>query len=344
MPTPPLSREKAHQVVDAVNAAILGGFAFPGAPSAVVEAARVLGLKANTVYSRLYSAKETYGLEPDAETPTPDVVFTAPAKPRVIVRAASEAAPEGEAIRLLLIGDTHVAPGQNLDRFKWFARHVGETRPDKVIQIGDLGEFASVSSHERPGSLQQKLRPSFMNDMDAVGAALAEYRSCAPPDIPVYIVGGNHEHRIAVFETGNAELEGALWPQFEDLLARYDCRFTPFKKYLFVGGVGCTHVPITLMDRPYGGKTLNPLGNELIFSLIYGHSHRFSFLRVPKIGPQRSIEILNVGSAMPHGYYPAYNVSEQGGYTWGVVEATVQAGHIVSHAFIPMTELERRYA
>ncbi len=336
--------ELAKQAVDAVNAAILGGFAFRGAPSAAAEAARVLGLNEKTLHSRLRTARTSYGLVPDAVTPTVEVEFTPPAKPRVIVRSASEAAPEGEAIRLLLIGDTHVAPGQNLDRFKWFARHAGETRPDKVIQIGDLGEFSSVSSHEKPGSLPQKLRPSFKNDLEAVETALAQFRSVAPSEIPFHITLGNHEQRVAVFETQNAELEGALWGQLEDLFARYDARLTRYKSYLFIAGCGATHVPITLADRPYNGKTLNPLGNELVFSLIFGHTHRFAFLNVPKIGPQRSIQILNVGSAMPHGYYPSYNPSEQGAYTYGVVEATVQAGRIVQHHFIPMLELERRYA
>ena len=340
----PLSPELARQAVDAVNAAIRAGFVLGGSPSAITEAARILGVHEKTLYSRVRVGTKRDGLELDKNPPPPEIEFTAPAKPRVIVRAASEAAPEGEATRLLLIGDTHVAPGQNLDRFKWFARHAGETRPDKIIQIGDLGEFASVSTHEKPGSLPQKLRPSFLNDVEAVETALAMFKDAAPSDIPLTVVLGNHEERIRTFETGNAELEGALWPQFTDVLARYNWRWVDYKRYLFLAGVGLTHVCMSLADRPYNGKTLNPLGNELIFSLIFGHTHRFAFLNVPKIGPQRSIQILNVGSAMPHGYYPSYNPSEQGAYTYGVVEATVQAGRIVQHHFIPMLELERKYA
>ena len=304
----------------------------------------MLGVHEKTLYSRVRVGTKRDGLELDKNPPLPEIEFTAPAKPRVIVRAASEAAPEGEAIRVVCIGDTHQQPGMSTERWKWIARHVGETRPDKVVHIGDLGEWASVSTHEKPGSLQQKLRPSFLNDCEAVEAGLAEFHSVVPRETPLHIVLGNHDERVRTFETGNAELEGALWPVFSEMLGRYNWRAVDYKRYLFIGGVGFTHVPMTLMERPYNGKTLNPIANELVFSLVFGHSHRHAFLNVPKIGPVRKIEILNVGSAMPHGFYPTYNFSEQGGYSWGICDLTVQGGHIVSHRFIPMTELEERYA
>ena len=59
----------------------------------------------------------------------------------------------------------------SVDRWKWFARHVGQTNPDRVIQIGDLGEFASVSGHEKPGTIQQKTKPKFQDDLACVEEA-----------------------------------------------------------------------------------------------------------------------------------------------------------------------------
>jgi hypothetical protein len=81
-----------------------------------------------------------------------------------------------------------------------------------------------------------------------------------------------------------------------------------------------------------------------LFSCVYGHTHRFSFRSVSKIGPQMGVQLLNVGSAMPAGYYAKYNVSEQGHPTFGIVDATFRGGHIVAHRFIPMTELEACYS
>lgn len=341
-----MPRERAQQVVGAVNNAIKAGYTLGGIPSAIEIAAKALGWTGYTVRDRLKAAKRWYGLEPDEPEPEgyriPEIAPLA--KPRVIVRAASAARPEGEPIRVMFIGDTHCGPGVSNERFKWFARHVAATRPDRVVQVGDLGDFASMSAHERPGSLQQKAKPKFQDDLASIEEALAIYRhELGDSGIPHHVTLGNHEDRVQRFQDATSELEGALWPQFTDILARYDWRWTEYRQYLFIASCGVTHVPQTVLEKPYGGKTLNPLSNDLVYSLIFGHSHNFAFLSVGKIGPQQTIEILNVGSAMPHGHFPHYNVSEQGGITWGIVDATLHGGHIVRHHFIPMTHLEEMY-
>lgn len=347
MPAPRMTREKCEQIVETVNNCIRAGYRIGGYPSVYEAAAKAIDLPVYTIRDRLESAKRWYGLEPipnpPDDLPVPEVAPIS--KPRVIVRAASNTRPEGAPIRLTIIGDAHVAPGQDLSRFRWFARHVGETQPDKVIQIGDLGEFASMERHSPPGSLHQKNRPKFQDDLEAVEAALSSYgQELGSVSITHHITLGNHEERILRFEGLTGELESALWPQFTDVLGRYDWRWVDYRQYLFIGGVGLTHCPQTLMEKPFNGKTLNPIANDLTFSLIFGHSHRFAYLNVGKIGPAQRIEILNVGTAAPFGWFPDYNVSEQGGYSWGIVDCTVQGGHITSHRFIPMTELEGKYA
>lgn len=347
MPAPRMTREKCEQVVNAVNNAIRAGYRIGEMPSAFEAAAKAMDLPVYTIRDRLESAKRWYKLEPIPNLPETLHVptFEPVSKPRVIVRAASSARPDGEAIRVTIIGDAHCTPGQSAERFKWFARHVGETRPHKVIQIGDIGEFASLERHSPPGSLQQKERPKFQDDLASVEEALALYRKeLGDVDIHHHITLGNHEQRIRTFEGLTAEVEGALWPQFTDVLARYDWRWTDYRNYLFIGGCGFTHVPQSLREQPYNGKTMNPVANDLCWSLVWGHTHRLAYLSVPKLGPSMSVQVLNVGSAMPHGYFPPYNVSEQGAYTWGIVDATIHGGHIVGHTFTSMLTLESRYA
>ena len=307
-----------------------------------------MGVAPHTVRDRLEAARLYYDLVP-IETPaheTPAVpVFEVLTKPRVIVRASSTARPEGDATRLVILGDAHQSPGMSVDRWKWFARHVAAVNPDRVCQIGDLGEFASLSGHERPGSVQQKAKPKFQDDLACVEEALAAYRAeLGPTKIPHHVTLGNHDERIWRHESTVAEVEGSLVPQFTDILGRYDWRWTEYRQYVFIGGVAFTHVPMTLMERPFNGRTLNPIVNDLTMSLVFGHTHRHSFLNCPKIGPAQRIEVLNVGTAAPHGWFPDYATSEQGGLSWGICEATVQAGHIVRHEFIDMLTLERRYA
>jgi hypothetical protein len=346
MPAPRMTREKCQQVVEAVNNAIRAGYRIGEMPSAFEAAARAINLPVYTIRDRLESAKRWYGLEPIPNLPEelPVPVFEQISKPRVIVRAAGSN-PEGESIRVTLIGDTHQQPGMSVDRFKWIARHVGETSPDRVIQLGDLGEWSSLERHSSPGSIQQKGRPSFQDDLASVEEALASYRqilgNCPQPH---HLVAGNHEERILTAQGSVAELVGTLWDQFEDVLARYDWRHTPYRNFLFINSVGLTHVPQSLVEKPIGGETEQGICNKLLFSLVYGHTHRFSFRSVSKIGPQMGVQLLNVGSAMPAGYYAKYNVSEQGHPTFGIVDATFRGGHIVAHRFIPMTELEACYS
>jgi hypothetical protein len=345
MPPARMSRERAEQVVGAVDNAIRAGYQMGGMPSAIEAAARALNWPPYTVRDRLEAAKRWYNLEPIPYTDSYAVPEIAPiAKPRVIVRASSAARPDGDPIRLTVIGDTHIAPGQDLSRFKWFARHVAATRPDRCIQIGDLADLHSVSGHEKPGSAQQKTKPSFQQDLDATEEALALYRKEMPDGPPLHITEGNHEDRMDRWDSQVAETSGVLRMQWNDLMARYNVCQTPYRGYLFVGGVGLCHVPMTLMERPFNGRTLNPIVNDLCFSLIFGHSHRHAFLNAGKIGPQQRIEVLNVGSGAPHGWFPDYNVSEQGGYSWGLCDVTIHGGHIVGHTFIDMLTLESRYA
>jgi hypothetical protein len=346
MPAPRCSRAQCEQVVGALNAAIKAGYRIGGYPSAYEAAAKAIDIPVYTIRDRLESAKRWYGLVPIDNLPehAPIPVIEPISKPRVIVRASSAARPDGDPIRLTVIGDCHIAPGQDLSRFSWFARHVAATKPDRVIQIGDLADLHSVSGHEKPGSAQQKAKPAFQQDMEATEEALALYRKEMPDGPPLHITEGNHEDRLDRWDSQVAETSGVLRNQWNDLMARYNVRQTPYRGYLFIGSVGFTHIPMTLMERPYNGKTLNPLANDLTMSCVMGHSHRHAFLNVGKIGPQQRIEILNVGCAAPHGWFPDYNVSEQGGYSWGIVDLTIHGGHIVGHTFIDMLTLESRYA
>lgn len=321
------------------------GYRPGGIPSANAKAAEALGLPPNTIRDRLRAAKQWHGIEPQEPVfeYESSVVIQPLNKPRVIVRAGA-ATPEGESVRVTFIGDTHQQPGMEVDRWKWIARHVGETRPSRVIQMGDVGEFASMERHSAPGSIQQKSRPSFQDDLASVEEAFAAYfKTLGDTPIAHHLVAGNHEDRILRAEGSVGELVGTLWGQFQDLVARYNWRFTGYREFLFINSVGMTHVPQSLTEKPIGGETENSICNRLLFSLVYAHTHRFTYRSVSKIGPQAGVQLLNVGSAMPHGYFPPYNVSEQGHPTYGIVDATFRGGHIVAHRFIPMVELMERY-
>lgn len=124
MPTPPLSDLKAQEAADAFTKAIKAGYRYPGSPSAITAAAKAVGISEKTMNGRIRIAAAR-GLIDLVDTDQKISVEIKPIlKPRVIVRATSTTRPDTDAVRLVVIGDTHQAPGMSVDRWRWFARHV----------------------------------------------------------------------------------------------------------------------------------------------------------------------------------------------------------------------------
>ena len=260
------------------------------------------------------------------------------AKPRFVSGKSS-------GTRIIAIGDTHDQPGMNKDRFKWMARHCREVMPDRIIQIGDFCSFDSVSAHETLGSLGHASRPSFKADLESCEEAMCYfYKELGDLNIPMELTAGNHEDRITRYENKNPETVSTMYTQFEELCARYRWRLHAYGQWLFVDGVGFTHAPKNIMGKPYGGaNSENQIANHATHSIVYGHTHRSAFRKAPKIGVNNSIEILNLGSAMPEGYIAKYAGTATTGWSYGIFDLVVKNGHIVSHQFISMDQLGEKY-
>lgn len=339
MPTPRQTWAESVEAVETLNAALRDRHDFR---AALMDAAKSLGLELETLRSRIATAERRYGLKFEVPKPAPEQAPEPEERPRVRIKATS-AADELPIYKVLGIGDAHDAPSlPDKARFRWMARHAVATKPDHVVQIGDFASFDSLSRHDLPGSIGQKVRPNYNHDLESLEEALtAFYKEAAGLDLHVTL--GNHEARVKRFQDASAELEGVLWEPLMDLFARYGWRTHQEGEFYFIGGVGFVHAPRTIMNREYAGKTLNPIGNDAMFSIVFGHSHRGQVLHVPKIGPLQGVTILNLGTALPTGYVADYARVAVTGWTWGVYDISIQGGRIVGHAFISMDELERRY-
>jgi UDP-2,3-diacylglucosamine pyrophosphatase LpxH len=278
------------------------------------------------------------------EEPPPREIEVAVLKPRVRVKASSSV--DGEVFRICAIGDIHDSPLlADKSRLKWIARHITKTKPEKIVQIGDFGDFESCSTHEPFGSIAHAQRPSYKNDIESLEEALHEFsKEVFPTDIPKIVLEGNHEHRIYRFQNLHPETNGLFVDQLDQLWGSYGWKSHRYGEWIFIGGVGFTHAPMTIMGKPYGGKfSENAIGNDAIFSVVYGHTHRSAFRRVPKIGPSQSIEILNLGSAMPNNYIAKYAGTATTGWTYGIYDLELRGGHITGYHFISMETLEEMY-
>lgn len=271
------------------------------------------------------------------EAPAPKI--TPNEKPRVSAKA------DGGSYRILAIGDVHDSPKlADKSRLTWIARHAAATKPDKIVQIGDFGDFASCSMHEPAGSIGYAHKPSFRQDIESLEEALTAIYKEIGSDIPLVVVEGNHEHRVQRWEEMHPAVEGGFYEQLQGVWARYGWRATPFGQWVFIGGVGWTHAPLNIMGRAYGGKASeNAIANDATFSVVYGHTHRSAFKRAPKIGPAQSIEVLNLGSAMPDGYIASYAGTATTGWSYGIFDLEIRSGHIVQFHEIPMTKLMELY-
>lgn len=277
---------------------------------------------------------------------TPDIDMIEVAKPRVRVRAYNVSVTKDLPLRrILAIGDTHWKPGQSVDHMRWIGRHVAATRPDNVVHIGDALDMGSCEFHSAPGSASQIARPSFQDEIASGEDALDAYHSeIGIGEIPHDVVYGNHEFRVERLEELAPNLAGTLTLQRDQMFARYRWKTTPYRHWLFFEGVGFTHVPHSIMQKPIGGRyPENTIGNQSTHSVVFGHTHRWNHVTVPKIGINNAITITNVGCAMPHGYLPSYTDGATTGYTYGIAELRLRGGRVESANFISMLELEERY-
>jgi hypothetical protein len=211
------------------------------------EAADALGLPVSTLKSRLAAAQgRGIGFEPITVTShvTEKPRFRVPYRKAETISVAPVTQSD-EAIRVTVIGDLHVAPGQDLSRLKWIARHIGETQPDRIVQIGDWASFDSVSTHDPIGSVKAKYRPSLRNDIEALQESLLVFeRELGPSVTPRLVTLGNHEDRVRRYQDIRAELEDSVWLDVLQEFARFRWQTHEFGKVIFIGGVGFTHVPL----------------------------------------------------------------------------------------------------
>lgn len=306
------------------------------------EIARSVGVRRESV--RLYSKQyQQFGAN-SAPSVEPKVVPFSKPKYRVPYVRGGEPpkAANDQALRVCVIGDLHVSPGQDLSRLKWIARHIRETKPDHIVQIGDWSTFDSVSTHDPIGSVKAKHRPSLRQDLEAHHESLAVFdRELGPSVIPRTVTLGNHCDRVRKYEELRGELEGSVWHEVLDSFAQFRWKTHPFGELAFIGGVAFTHVPLNRIGKPHSSP--NIMANNLAHDLIKGHSHVATYLTIPKIGHDTGVTLIDVGTSLPHGHVESYAKLSQTSWWWGIHSVTIRKGRIDDFERISMKTLEQKY-
>ena len=248
----------------------------------------------------------------------------------------------GEKIRICAIGDAHDSPKiPNKERFEWIGAHIKKTKPDVVVQIGDFLTLDSLNNHEANETFAGRLKPTFQADVSSFIEALGAMDIDGPE---LHCTLGNHEQRLFAYENNHPEVYGMMQIELQGAFERFGWTFSPYKFIQKYGGVGFTHSATNSMGRAYGGKNSeNSIANDSLFDLVIGHSHRRRLVRVPKIGDDNNLAVLNLGCALPDGFIESYARHSSTGWSFGIYDLTIQHGSLQSESFIPMSELGSLY-
>lgn len=108
--------------------------------------------------------------------------------------------------RALLIPDIQAGPGRSTKHLEWCSKYIADKQFDIIIQIGDLGDFTSLSSYDRGKASAENRRLS--KDWDAFRGAVdllsKGWRSYNPR---LVYCAGNHEHRVYRYQEDNPALD-----------------------------------------------------------------------------------------------------------------------------------------
>lgn len=356
MTTPAHTDDEYEQTIQLIEECLKEGFAPPdvrGGKKAIKEASiraveRGVAKSYQGFQTRYYKARNFYR-QPDWALYRPPQYqrqrATRTNKPEHVHITPEAAKPDGKPMKVLAIGDCHDDPRiADKQRFTHLGRMAAALNPDAVVQIGDWATFDSVSRHEDRSTLSGRALPSFEDDLASLRMSLMAF-SEGLGDYPGkrYVTLGNHEDRVRQYENQNAVMEGSMWRRVLEAFEQYGWHTRPFGEYLFLGGVGFTHVPLTIMGRPYGGKTLNSMCNDAVFSLVFGHSHKGGMARASKIGPNRRITIYNLGCSLPEGHIEDYCRMSTTGWEYGAHLLDIQGEDIQSGKHYTMAEIEREW-
>lgn len=183
-------------------------------------------------------------------------------------------------MKILVIPDTQIRPGDNLDFLEHIGNYIVEKKPDRVVCMGDFADMPSLSSYDVGKKAFEGRR--YTLDIEAAKDGMA--RLMGPltrhnqhmrktrhaqyvPSLTLLL--GNHENRINRAINDDAKLEGLL--SINDLeFENWGWDVIPFLEVVVLGGVAFSHYFTSgTLGRPC--STANLQLNKKHQSCISGH-------------------------------------------------------------------------
>ena len=203
------------------------------------------------------------------------------------------------------IGDVQDSPERPKEHLRHAGNYIAAKRPHVIVQVGDLGDFPSLSSYDKgkkaiEGKRLSKDWDSFRRAVDELERPYLKLRGYRPRKI---YCEGNHEYRIKRYASDNPQLDTV-----PDVLAEMKSRGWEAYPYLHAAeadGVRYCHLfartstgRVTDSSQKFGAPTALAQAKANMVSCVAGHKPGFDYALLPTA--DRTIHSLIAGSFYSH--------------------------------------------
>ena len=214
-------------------------------------------------------------------------------------------------MNVLVIGDSHVGVAQDLRRFKAASNLILEKKPEYILSIGDFLTMSSLSAwdlnkralmegrrYQEDLFIGNEALDLLQSGVVALNNKAQRYKKKLYTPEWIY-VEGNHEYWEHAYTLQHAELIGIL--DYKRDLRLYERGFihVPYREYIYLNGVGFTHVPMNTVNKPI--TVYNNVNKALAMhdrSVVFGHHHKLTHTEECRHGAEDLNQALCVGCFM----------------------------------------------
>lgn len=181
---------------------------------------------------------------------------------------------------IVVLPDSHAHPDHSNERFTVFGKFLADVRPDVVVDIGDFGDFQSLSGYDKgkasfEGKRFDKDLASYHDAQERINWEIKKTKKRQPRKVRCL---GNHEDRISRAANDNPAMIGTLSTRL------LGSQTAGWEEYAFlepvtIEGITFAHYfPTGVSGRPVGGEhQAHTLITKKMTSCIQGHTHTFDY-------------------------------------------------------------------
>lgn len=211
-------------------------------------------------------------------------------------------------IKILVIPDAQVKPGNNTDFLRRIGLYITDKKPDVIVNIGDWADMPSLSSYDvgKKSFEGRRYRDDIQSAKDAMSTLLepiAEYNRRAKRDHKerynprLVLTLGNHEDRITRAVESDAKLDGTIG--LSDLsYENFGWEVIPYLEPIVINGVAfCHYFTSGVLGRPCTSAQMQLAKKHM--SCISGHQQGFQMHTAYNASGKRLTSII-AGSCYEH--------------------------------------------